>query len=258
MIRSLFFLSIVFIPLFGMTQSDYYRAALQPGFTYSYQLTTVKNGNITDLLTKMSRNQASLQFVSGTVFVSKKIGINFKGSMGGKIEDGNSKKEKFNNDIRTCYTPEHYVSFNEYGTYSNYGSSYSFSLGAVYRIVSGKWTHQFGFNAGITKLQETGIVYSLKEHGSNSNYSVRLGQNFNGKMALNLEPSFLISYKFKKRIGIYASIAYSMTPFTMIQFEERTDLYSNTTQIMEYSSKILLQMISGGIGLSIDLGKIIE
>lgn len=245
-----------FLSFCAITQSDFYKLVLQPGFSYNYQLSTIKNGNITDLLSKTGRHYTGFNVLKGTYFFNKKIGLSIKGSFGGQIDDSEKKSEDLFNQIRSDYSPNYYTS--QHQLLANQGVLKALSIGPAYRLIYGKWNFQFNILLGFNQIDNNSIYFNLKEHGSNNNYSVIVDQDYNSFHPFTCESSILIGFKLKKRLGIFVNLSHLMIPITANGYIKTTDLFSNTTQTESYTTKTIIQKVGGGIGLSINLGDSIE
>lgn len=259
MMRLLLPILLLVISFPGISQLNYYRVTLQPGFDYSYQLTAFRNGIPADFLGNLGRHHFGMQ-VSANVFISEKIGINFKGLAASKIYSGSRTKDEqeLQTFLSNYHGPQYYVDEkNKIRTFSA-GELSFLSLGGVYRIIKARWNYQFGFNVGVMQMQTADIFYYLKEHGSDSYQSVNLETDMEKRWMLFFEPSVLVSFSLHKRLGLFAAGSYSLSPAKIRQSEFKKDLYTDESLRTEYVTEKILQVLSLKLGLSIGIGKIID
>ncbi len=245
-----------FFSFCGITQSDFYKLVLQPGFSYNYQLSTIKNGNTTDLLSKAGRHYTGFNMLQGTYFFNKKFGLTIKGSFGGQIDDSNKKSENIFNQIHSDYSPNYYTS--QHRLVINQGVLGALSIGPAYRLIYGKWNFQLNVLLGFSQLENNSIYFNLKEHGSNNHYSAIVDQDYSSSHPFTCESSILIGFKLKKRLGIFVNLSHLMIPITTNGSIKTTDLFTKDIQTETYTTKTIIQKVGGGIGLSINLGNSIE
>lgn len=234
------------------------RFVIQPAIGYSYRLTDGKSSYPVDFLSELGRHSINHHFFAGSIFLSQSFGINLKATLNVKQykNEYQSKGEQFSSFIRDYHSPLHYTEYDIQRMKFYLGESAFISLGVAYRIIKNKWTCQFGLNLGGIKMKTAGITYYLKEHGSNDYQSVLLKTDMDDRMMLSIEPSFLLSYKPIKRLGIFINCSYLFSPSKIRQIEERTDLYTDFRQTFEHSAKNKYHMIAVNLGLSVELGKI--
>lgn len=258
MIRFQLFFFVFCVSFSGMTQSDYYRITFQPGFDYSYQLTQFRNGVPADFLGNMGKHHLGGQ-LSVNFFISEKVGINLKGFAASKIySQSRAKYERDLQDFLESYhAPHYYVNEDEKISKSKSGEFHFLSIGGVYRIIKNKWNYQFGFNIGMVRMQTTKILYHMKEHGSNYHYSALIEPDMGNRWSVYFEPSAQVSYTVAKRLGIFVSGSYSISPLNFHSKELQTNLYTNEHFQTKYSKTELIQLLSVKLGLSIGIGAIV-
>lgn len=252
------FLFCIGFSYIGITQLNYYRVTLQPGFDYLYQLTLEKNNLPVDYLGNTSQHHMGIQ-IPVNVFINEKIGVNVKIAQASKFSSIDKDEKKLNNFLSEYYGSQYYLSEeNKIQSYSSSSDIYFLSLGGVYRLIKNKWNYQFGVNVGAMKYSAPDIFYYLKEHASNNYYSVNLSTDMDKRWMLFFEPSVYVSYSLKKRLSIFIAGSYLLSPDKIRQSEYINNLYTNEAVRTEYFSSQLFHMVSAKVGLSIGIGKIIN
>lgn len=237
----------------AFSQAEYYRVTLQPGFDYFHRLIP----SISDLpVATMDRNYIGMG-MSTTVFLTKHIGLNVKGSFASAITTGKDVGQP-RESLEAYYSPNFYVEDVLSQKEQIPVSTHFITVGGVYRLVKKRWNYQFGLNVGAMNHAPSSLEYFLKEHGTNNYYSAYLYTKMEKRWSLVAEPSVLVSFAVKNRLAIFASASYRLTSGKIRQREYWTNIYSGEVVNNEYSSNRLFQAIACNVGLSIGIGKIVE
>lgn len=236
----------------AFSQAEYYRVTLQPGFDYVYRF----NSSNDIPVATMERNYTGIG-LSTTVFFTKHIGLNVKGSFTSAITTGKDVGQP-RASLEAHYSPNFYVENTISQNEQLPVSAHFIAVGAAYRLVKKRWNYQFGLNVGAMNYAPSTLEYFLKESGTNNYYSAHMYTKMEKRWALVVEPSVLVSFALKNRLAIFAAASYRLSPGKIRQREYMTNMYSGEVVNNEYTSNGLFQMIAVNVGLSIGIGKIVE
>ena len=237
----------------AFSQADYYRVMLQPGIDYFHRFTPSNNGIP---VSTMKRNHVGMG-LSTTVFFTKHIGLNVKGSFTSAVTTGKDVGQP-RASLEAHYTPNFYVEDAINQNEQIPVSAHFISVGAAYRLVKKRWNYQFGLNVGAMNCPPSNLEYFLKESGTNNYYSAGMYTKMEKRWAFVLEPSALVSFAVKNRLAVFAAASYRMSPGKIRQREYLMNMYSGGSISNEYSANQLFHMIAVNVGLSIGIGTIVE
>ncbi|MBX2949360.1 MAG: hypothetical protein KF704_08785 [Crocinitomicaceae bacterium] len=236
----------------AFSQAEYYRVTLQPGFDYVHRF----NSSNDIPVATMERNYTGIG-LSATVFLTKHIGLNLKGSVASAITTGKDVGQP-RESLEAYYSPDFYLEEIVRPNEQLPVSAHFLAAGGVYRLVKKRWNYQFGLNVGAMNYAPSGVEYFLKEHGTNNYYAARMYTKMEKRWSFVVEPSVLVSFVLKNRLAVFVAASYRLSPGKIRQREYMMNMYSGEVVNNEYASNGLFQMIAFNVGFSIGIGKIID
>ncbi len=239
------------------TEKQYCRWQLTPALGYSYSHADLRLGEITDNLVQYDFNTLYYQVISGAYFPFNHFGAELLLQTAYSNDDINY-NATFTNELEALYGKNYFITSstgNKMGGVAlAEGNAYRYIFGLIYRTEKDKFQYQLKFRVIQQALFTNTAQVRLKQKGTNT--ILNLEYDFeNNSSGISIGPDIVIGYRISKYLILTADVAYYYSKPAFTYTETIANPLSGETSINKYPYEENVNLLTAGLGLTIELGR---